>query len=295
MKIINRAAPNAVALETTLLVHGLPAPQAKTLSVELNTLIAAAGAQPATVGVLDGTPIVGMTDAELASLMAQHDVPKANTANLGALIHCKRSAATTVSATMELSAAAGLRVFATGGLGGVHKNYGTALDISSDLSALTRFPVAVVASGVKSLLDVTATREVLETLGVAVVGFGTDDFPAFYQRSSGAGVDARFDDADELADFVRWELARSGRGIVVASPIPEADEIDETDFGAWLAEAEARAERGGAVGRGVTPAVLGALHEISGGRTLEANLALVRSNATLAAKLAAVISSPMSA
>ena len=289
MNITNRAPSNAVALETTLLVHGLPAPEATTLCTELNTLIRAQGAEPATVGVLDGDPIVGMTDDELAALMAQADVPKANTANLGVLIHRKRSAATTVSATMELAAGAGVRVFATGGLGGVHKHYGTALDISSDLSALARFPIAVVASGVKSLLDVVATREALETLGVSVVGFKTDEFPAFYQRASGAAVDARFDDAGELADFVRWELARSDRGIVVANPIPEADEIDAATFLGWLAEAEARATAEGASGRGVPPAVLGALHEISAGRTLEANLALVRSNAVLAAQLAARI------
>ncbi len=292
MKIISRAPSNAVALETTLLVHGLPAPEAKALSAELGTLIAAQGAHAATVGVLKGTPIVGMTDDELAALMSRADVPKANTANLGALIHRGQSAATTVSATMELSASAGVRVFATGGLGGVHKHYGTALDISSDLSALTRFPVAVVASGVKSLLDVVATRETLETLGVSVLGFRTDEFPAFYQRRSGAGVDARFDDAGELAEFVRWELARAGRGVVIANPIPEADEIDKATFREWLAQAEARAEAEGAVGRGVTPAVLGALHEISAGRTLAANLALVRSNATLAAQIAAAIAEP---
>src|SRR5690606_10624096 len=138
--------------------------------------------------------------------------------------------ATTVSATMEIAAAAGLRLFATGGLGGVHRGYAQRLDISADLAALARFPVAVVCSGVKSLLDVESTREALESLGVPVVGFGTDRFPAFYRRASEAGVDARFDDPESLAAFLSQELARTGRAVVVANPIPAADEIAERDW-----------------------------------------------------------------
>lgn len=276
----------AVALETTLLVHGVPKEAAGPLAEELEEVIRQHGATPALVGVVSGRPVVGMTGQELAVLLDAPEVPKANTGNLGLLMHRRSHAATTVSATMELAAASGVRVFATGGLGGVHKGYGERWDVSADLMALTRFPVAVVASGVKNLLDVDATREMLETLGVPVVGYRTGSFPAFYLRESGAGVDERFDDDSDLAEFVGAELQRTGRGVLVCNPIPAADELAPDRWAAWLAEAEDQARRAGATGRGVTPAVLGALHGVSRGATLAANLALVRSNAALAARIA---------
>ena len=276
-----------MALETTLLVHGVPREAGAELAVDLGAIVRAEGAHPAVVGLVEGVPTVGMSDEEIVSLLAAGEVPKVNTANLGILMHRGSHGATTVSTTMELAAAAGVRVFATGGIGGVHTGYAEHLDISSDLAAFTRFPVAVVTSGVKSILDVESTREALETLGIPVVGFRTDRFPAFYQRGSGAGVDARFDDVEELAAFVRSELERTGRGVVVANPIPEADEIDSDRWLGWLGEATRRVEREGAKGRDVTPRLLAALHGVSGGRTLEANLSLVRSNTKLAALLAA--------
>jgi pseudouridine-5'-phosphate glycosidase len=285
-EIINRAEPHAVALETTLLVHGVPKQAARPLSDELGRIIRARGASPATVGIVDGRPIVGLSDAELDRLLGAPAVTKANTGNLGLLMHRGRHAATTVSATAELAAGAGVRLFATGGLGGVHKNYGQTWDVSADLLALTRFPVAVVASGVKNLLDVMATREMLETLGVPVVGFGTDRFPAFYLRSSDAGVDECFDDEADLAGFIARELARTGRGVLVCHPVPVEDELDEATWNGWLKEAETRVSAARVTGRAVTPAVLGALHEISDGATLRTNLALVRANADLAARLA---------
>lgn len=285
--ILNRSKPNAVALETTLLVHGVPKQAARPLARELDTLITGHGASPATVGVVRGRPVVGLSEEELGILLDAPSVPKANTGNLGLLMHRASHAATTVSATMELAAEAGVRVFATGGIGGVHKQYATHWDVSADLIALTRFPVAVVASGVKNLLDVVATREMLETLGVPVVGFRTDRFPAFYLRESAALVDARFEDETELAAFLDAELTRTGHGVLVCNPIPAESEIDPERWSGWLADAEARAFQHGASGRGVTPAVLSALHDLSGGITLEANLALVRSNASLAARLAA--------
>lgn len=278
-----------MALETTLLCHGVPRGQGKSLAEDLAKIVRAAGAEPALVGVVRGRPIVGMTDDELAEMLGTPRVEKANTANLGLLIHRKVTAATTVSATMELAAAAGVRVFATGGIGGVHRRYGERLDISADLAALARFPVAVVTSGVKSLLDVESTREALETLGVPVIGFGTDVFPAFYLRESGAKVDARIDDARDLAAFVGAELKRTGRGIVIANPIPLVDEIGRADWDRWLGEATRLASAGGAQGRDVTPRVLAGLHELSGGATLRANLALVRDNARLAARVCAAM------
>lgn len=287
MKLVSRVRHPAVALETTLLVHGVPADSAPALNHELNAIITAQGAHPALVGVVDGAAIVGMNDDELAALLQRGtSVPKANTANLGVLIHWQSHAATTVSATMELAAAAGVRVFATGGLGGVHQNITCNLDISSDLAAFTRFPVAVVASGVKAILDVIATREAFETLGVPVVGYRTDAFPAFYLRASQAAVDARFDDASELAAYIDAEMKRTGRGVVVCNPIPEADEIPLADWETWLEQAEDAAEEAGVRGRAVTPFLLRNLHAISSGRTLHANLALVKNNAALAAAIA---------
>ena len=281
-----RTTPQSVALETTLLAHGVPAGVAPALHEQLARIITDTGAHPALVGVLDGEPVVGMTPEELAVLLATEDLPKLNTANLGLALARKQSGATTVSTTMELAAAAGVGVFATGGIGGVHRGYGEHLDVSSDLLALARFPVAVVASGVKSILDVESTREAIETLGVPVVGYQTDAFPAFYRQASGAGVDARFDDVEELAAYCRAETNRTGRGVLVCNPVPEADELPEAEWNGWLKKAMKKALSAGATGRGVTPAVLAALHELSGGRTLTSNIALVKSNAELAGRLA---------
>jgi pseudouridylate synthase len=288
MLVVNRTAPSepCVALETTLLVHGVPRGEGLLLARELAAIVARRGARAAVIGILRGRAIVGMHEHEIAELLDSADVPKANTANLGLVLHRRQHGATTVSATMELAAAAGVRAFATGGLGGVHRGYGTHLDISADLAALARFPVAVVASGVKSLLDVRSTREALETLGVPVVGFRTDRFPAFYLRESAAGVDARFDDVSDLAGFLSAELERTGRGVLVANPVPGDAEIAEGQWNRWLTEATQQAGESGASGRDVTPAVLAALHRISGGATLRTNVALVKANAELGAELA---------
>lgn len=289
--LLRNGGPPRVALETTLLLHGVPRPSAADLARELAATVRRHGAEPALVGVLRGRPIVGLSEADLAELLAldAHLIPKLNTANLGLALAAGRSGATTVSTTMELAAAAGIRLFATGGLGGVHPGLARHLDISADLMAFTRFPVAVVTAGVKSILDVAGTRELLETLGVPVVGFGTDRFPAFYLRESDAGVDGRFDDPAALAAFIARELARTGRGIVVANPIPEADEIPRADWDRWLAEANARAAEAGVTGRDLTPYLLAQVHELSGGATLRANIALVKHNAALAAQLARLV------
>lgn len=282
MKFSPRPAP--VALETTLPAHGVPRAQALPLARQLDEIIASRGAVPTTIGVLDGEPVIGMTPDQLASFLARTDIEKTNSANLGAMLRLKRTAATTVSATIELAHGAGIRVMATGGIGGVHR--GSGFDISSDLIALTRFPVAVVCSGCKTILDVNGTREALETLGVPVVGFKTDVFPAFYLTASDSAVDARFDDVQSLAEFIAFELERTGRGLVVAQPIPEADAIHPDDWRRWLAEAERRLLNEAISGRDVTPRLLAALHDLSGGATLRANMALVKANARLGADLA---------
>ena len=283
LQVDKRVNSRAVALETTLLVHGVPHNASLLLAEELDAIVRAEDSTPALIGVVEGRATVGMNRAELQSMIEGGDVTKVNTANLGHAFHAGYSAATTVSSTMEIAAHAGLRVFATGGIGGVHRGYGERLDISADLVAFTRYPVAVVTSGVKSILDVVATREALESLGITVIGFRTDTFPAFYMRDGGCGVDIRIDDLDDLARFVRSELPRTGRGIVIANPIPADDEISKPDWEGWLQEAERRAIDEGVSGRDVSPAVLSGLHEVSGGRTLEANIALVKSNARVAA------------
>lgn len=309
--------PARIALETTLLLHGVPRDHAKPLASRLRQIALDHHAQPMLVGVVHGEPIVGLSDAQLDELLraadgvTHTDVAKLNSSNLGLALFRKQHGATTVSTTMELASRAGVHVFATGGIGGVHPILGAGvhtkggdrphLDISADLFAFTRFPVAVVTSGVKSILDVANTRELLETLGVPVVGFGTSDFPCFYLRASPDQhvnpVDARFDDVHELARFVRFELARTNRGIMICNPIPKNAELDPKQWNQWLGEAEARVEASAASdghagqGRDATPALLGALHEVSSGATLRANIALIESNTRLAAMLASAMAS----
>lgn len=289
MPSLRRTGLPAVAIETTVLVHGVPKVAAAPLARDLRADAASAGAEAQFVGILAGTPTIGLDDAGLQTLLDAPSVPKANAANLGILIHARAHAATTVSATLELAAAAGIRVGATGGIGGLHRHLSYRVDVSADLGALARHPVALVCSGVKSLLDVEGTRELLEALGVPIVGFRTDRFPAFYRRRSESGVDARFDDVPGLASFVRSELARRTRGILIANPIAEHAEIAAASLDTWLAEAEREAREGGIRGRDVTPFILGRLHDISGGRTLAANIELLRSNTRLAGEIAAAL------
>jgi len=298
--LVNRAAKSAVALETTLILHGVPRESAREVAHGLASEVRSAGASPTLVGIVCGIPTVGITDAELETLLAAPpaSVPKVNAANLG-LVLTKSGApgtpttsghgATTVSTTLELADAAGVRVFATGGLGGVHPDVGAHMDISGDLAALTRHPLAVVTAGVKSILDVPATREVLETLGVCVVGYRTDSFPAFYLRESSAGVDARFDDTQSLARFLRAELSRTNRAVVVANPIPQDAALGSKEFQSLLDAAMSEARAKNISGRAVTPFVLGRLHALSRGRTLEANIALAKANARLAGELAVLL------
>ena len=281
--LVNRAEARAVALETTLLCHGVPRGEAASLGLRLEATIRATGATPALIGVLHGRAIAGMTVEELGELV-EADPPKLNTSNLGlALDLASGRGATTVSATIEIAASAGIRVFATGGLGGVHKG---GIDVSSDLAALTRHPVAVVCSGVKSILDVVATRELLETLGVPVVGYRTDAFPAFYTRESGCGVDARFDDGTALGAFVGREIRRTGRGVVIANPIHENAAVDGDELSGWISTAEGEADERSIRGRARTPYVLERLHTLSSGATLRANIALVLANAEVGGALA---------
>jgi pseudouridine-5'-phosphate glycosidase len=276
-----------VALETTLVTHGLPHPQGLETALELEGLVRAGGATPATVGILDGAVRVGLARAELERLATAGDVAKVNPGNLAAVVAAGAPGSATVAATMFVAAQVGIRVFATGGIGGVHRDAAASGDVSADLVALARFPVAVVCAGAKAILDLAKTVEMLETLGVPVLGFGTDEFPAFYRRSSGQRVDRRCDSVDELARVARahWALGL-GTGVLVANPIPAADELPRAAYEQALESALAEAAERGLRGREVTPFLLDRLRDLTGGATVKANLALLRNNARVAAELA---------
>jgi len=276
-----------VALETTLVTHGLPHPQGLEAALELEGIVRAGGATPVTVGILDGAVRVGLARAELERIATSRDVAKVNLGNLGAVVASGVAGSTTVAATLFVAAEAGIRVFATGGIGGVHRDVAESGDVSADLVALGRFPVAVVCAGAKAILDLPRTVEMLETLGVPVLGFGTDEFPAFYRRASGQRVDRRCDSVDELARvaLAHWTLG-SRTGVLIANPIPEADELPRAAYEQALQGALAEAAERGLRGREVTPFLLDRLRELSGGATVKANLALLRNNARVAAELA---------
>ena len=279
-----------VALETTLVTHGLPHPDGLETARALEREVAGAGATPATIGVLDGAVCVGLDAAQLERLAISPGVAKLNPGNLAAGVASGAPGATTVAATLFAAHRAGIRVFATGGIGGVHRDAARTGDESADLAALARFPVAVVCAGAKAVLDLPRTLERLETLGVPVLGWRTGEFPAFHRRESGLPVDARFDAIAPLAEAVRLHVALGvGGGVVVANPIAEADALPRERHDAALAGALAAAEREGVRGRAVTPFLLERMRALTGGLSLRANVALLRGNARLAAELAVAL------
>lgn len=283
-----------VALESTIISHGLPRPRNLDIAMELEESVRAAGAVPATIAVLDGVARIGLNESELKRIaledgqrkLGQRDLPIA--AALGA------DGATTVSATSFLAARAGIRVFATGGLGGVHRGWTEDQDESADLDTLAATRLTVVAAGVKSILDVPATLQRLETRGVSVVGYRTDEFPGFYLRSSGLPVDWRIDSPEEAAAIMRAQDALGGQesALIVANPVPVERQLDPALHDRVLNEALAAAERDGVRGQLITPFLLGYLVDGTGGASLEANLAAVRGNTTLAARIATAWARP---
>jgi pseudouridine-5'-phosphate glycosidase len=279
-----------VALETTLVTHGLPQPDGVAAAGTLENEVRQGGATPATIGILRGAIRVGLTNAELTELAANRNAIKVNLSNLAATVAAGQAGSTTVAATMFAAHASGIRVFATGGIGGVHRDAGTSGDVSADLTALSRIPVAVVCAGAKAILDLPRTVEMLETLGVPVFGVQTDEFPAFYRRSSGLPVDRRMDTREELASAVRAHFALGlGTGVLVGNPIPVADELPAESYERALATALADAERQQVRGRDVTPFLLERLRALSAGESVRANLALLRNNARVAAQLATAL------
>ena len=276
-----------VALETTLVTHGLPPPDGVTTALLLEQIVRDAGATPATIGIIGGAIRVGLTRAELDQLAAVPNVAKVNLSNLAAALSSGQPGSTTVAATMFAAHASGIRVFATGGIGGVHRGASESGDVSADLTALSRIPVAVVSAGAKAILDLPRTVEMLETLGVPVLGFGTDEFPAFYRRSSGLPVDRRYDAIADLAAAVRLHLSLGlGTGVLIANPIPVADEMPAELYERALNTALSEAETRGIRARAVTPFLLDRMRELTGGDSVRANVALLRHNAQVAAALA---------
>jgi pseudouridine-5'-phosphate glycosidase len=271
-----------VALESTIISHGMPYPRNVEMALEVEQIIRAAGATPATIAVLDGKPRIGLDREELETLATHPDVAKVSLRDLPHVIATRAHGATTVASTMRLAALAGIPVFVTGGLGGA-----TSMDVSADLTELGTTNVTVVSAGVKSILDIGLTLEVLETLGVPVVAFGTDEFPSFYSRESGHAAPIRVDTVQALAEMMRakWGLGLGG-AISVANPVPVEDEIPAGEIQGLIERALAECDERGIHGKDITPFLLGRIVELSDGRSLETNIALVRSNARLGAALA---------
>lgn len=279
-----------VALETTLVTHGLPHPEGVEAAARLEAEVVALGAVPATVGVLDGKVRVGLSRSELERLATASDTEKLNLSNLAAQVAAGRPGSTTVAATLAIATWTGIRVFATGGIGGVHRGAEETGDVSADLHALARYPVAVVCAGAKAMLDLPRTVELLETLGVPVYGLGTDEFPAFYRRASGLPVDRRFDDIEALAQAIETHHALGlPSGIVVANPIPGEFEMPADLYEIALATALAEAAEKNVRGRAVTPFLLDRIRALTEGRSVFSNLALLTHNAKVAGALAAAL------
>ena len=276
-----------VALESTIISHGLPRPRNLEAAQEFESIVRDGGATPATIAVLDGVPRIGL-DAEGLRRIADEDLAKASVRDLPIIQARGASAATTVAATSHLAALAGIRVFATGGLGGVHRGANDSFDESADLTTLANTPITVVSAGVKSVLDIAATLERLETLSVPVVGYRTRVFPSFWLRESAFSLDWSVDAADEVAAIMRAQDALGNRqGIVVANPVPAGQAWDAEEHDRVLAQALAEAEGAQITGKAVTPFLLLRIVELSEGRSLEVNLDLARNNVRVAGEIAA--------
>ena len=280
-----------VALESTLLAHGLPRPDNRTAADEVEAAVRAGGAVPATIAVLDGVPHVGLTAEQADRVCGDPDLAKLGVRDLPVAAARGISGATTVSSTALLAAAAGIGVFATGGLGGVHRQSAETFDESADLAALARTSLVVVCAGVKSILDVPATLERLESLSVTVVGYRTTTFPGFYVADSGSTVDWSVDDPEQAAAVFAARRGLAPGAVVVANPLPPEDELDRDLHDRVIADALAAAEAAGVCGKAVTPFVLDHLHRASGGATLKVNVRLVLRNAELAGRIAAALAS----
>ena len=276
-----------VALESTILSHGMPYPENLTFAAEVERIIRAEGAIPATMAIIDGRMKVGLSAGELELMCKGENVAKVSRRDLPILLATGGTGATTVASTMILASLAGIPVFATGGIGGVHRGATTTMDISADLQELAHTPVAVVCAGAKMILDIGLTLEYLETMGVPVLGYNTDQFPAFYCRKSGFGVDYTAKSAAEIAKIARtkWDLGLAG-GMLIGNPVPEEYALDLDEMSAVIDKALAAAEKDHVHGKNITPYLLAHIVEYTGGKSLATNIQLAYNNARLAAKVA---------
>ncbi len=280
-----------VALESTVITHGLPQPQNLELARDMEQQVRDHDAVPATVALLDGEIRIGLSDEELVRLSKSDSVLKVSHRDFATAILKKKNGGTTVAGTMFASQLAGIKVFATGGIGGVHKE--SAFDISTDLHALAEIPMIVVCAGAKAILDLPATLEYLETMGVPVVGYQTDEFPAFYSRESGLNVSVRLDSPKEIADFAQahWKLGMRS-AVLVTNPVPETEAISKSEMEPLILKASAEAIGEGIHGQKLTPFLLSRISELTEGKSLRTNLALLLNNARLAARIAAETTPP---
>lgn len=273
-----------VALESTIISHGMPYPLNFETALKIEDTVRKNGAVPATIAIINGKIKIGLNNKEIAFLSKGKNILKASRRDIPVSVSRKLTAATTVSATMFCASLAGIKIFATGGIGGVHRNVNETLDISADLTELSKTNVVVVSAGVKSILDIGLTLEFLETLGVPVIGYKTSKFPAFFTRESGFNVNYKLDSPKEIADVIKtkWELGLKG-GILIANPIPVKYSADKKSIDSAINQALAKSNN--IKGKDVTPFLLSEVNKITGGKSLEANIKLVQNNAELAAKI----------
>ncbi len=281
-----------VALESTIISHGMPYPQNVETALSLERIVLDGGAVPATIAILNGKVKVGLSPEEIDYLgQPGTNVEKVSRRDIPFIVSAGKNGATTVAATMIFAAKAGIKVFATGGIGGVHRGGENSLDISADLQELANTNVAVVSAGVKSILDIGRTLEYLETMGVPVIGFGVDEFPAFYTRKSGFGVDYRLDDSKEIAKVLdtKWKMGLKG-GVLIGNPIPEQQQMKPEVIEEAIRKALLLAEEKGIKGKAITPFLLGGIKDLTEGDSLFSNIRLVENNAALAARIAVDLS-----
>ncbi|MEX2461689.1 MAG: pseudouridine-5'-phosphate glycosidase [Paenibacillaceae bacterium] len=279
-----------VALETTIISHGMPYPQNIEMAKKVEQIIRENGAVPATIGIMGGKIKIGLNDQELEIFAANSDVEKVSRRDFAYMLSSGKIGATTVAATMIAAAIAGIQVFATGGIGGVHREGEHSMDVSADLTELAQTNVAVVCAGAKSILDIGRTLEFLETQGVPVVGYQTDEFPAFYTRESGYGVDFRMDNPAQVAQMLqtKWKLGLNG-GAVIANPVPQAAAMKQEAMDVVINQALAEAKDNQITGKKVTPFLLNRIKQLTGGSSLETNIALVYHNAKVAAQISVAL------
>ena len=279
-----------VALESTIITHGMPYPQNLVMAGEVEAIVRASGAVPATVALMKGQIRVGLAPADLLELAETGmRAAKASRRDVAALLAAKATAGTTVATTMQAADMAGIKLFATGGIGGVHRGAELSFDVSADLEELGLTPVAVVCAGAKAILDLPKTLEVLETKGVPVIGYGTDDFPAFWTRSSGLKADLRLDTPAQVAQFLETQFSLGLGGVLIGNPIPEADAMDPAYISSMIEQALADAGASGISGKATTPYLLKRIFELTDGKSLVSNIALVKNNARVAADIAVAL------